>query len=86
MFVKARRRRGDGVAGEQHEPCGACLRRRSQTTSRSTRSARIVMSSRLPIGVATTNSVPGMWGGNDAFIVPLADRMACRLARAVDGC
>src|SRR2546430_3237006 len=29
-------------------------------TSRSTRSARAVMSSRLPIGVATTNSVPGM--------------------------
>jgi len=31
-------------------------------TSRSTRSARTVMSSRLPIGVATTNSVPDMWG------------------------
>jgi len=30
-------------------------------TSRSTRSARVVMSSRLPIGVATTNKVPGMW-------------------------
>jgi hypothetical protein len=30
--------------------------------SRSTRSARTVMSSRLPIGVATTNSVPGMSG------------------------
>src|SRR6476620_1144513 len=29
-------------------------------TSRSTRSARAVMSSRLPIGVATTNSVPGI--------------------------
>src|SRR5438876_847673 len=29
-------------------------------TSRSTRNARAVMSSRLPIGVATTNSVPGM--------------------------
>src|SRR6476660_9114313 len=29
-------------------------------TSRSTRSARNVMSSRLPIGVATTKSVPGM--------------------------
>src|SRR5437899_2125794 len=31
-------------------------------TSRSTRSARTVMSSRLPIGVATTKSVPGMCG------------------------
>jgi len=29
-------------------------------TSRSTRSARVVMSSRLPIGVATTKSVPGI--------------------------
>jgi len=30
-------------------------------TSRRTRSARTVMSSRFPIGVATTNSVPGIW-------------------------
>src|SRR5206468_6192550 len=41
--------------------------------SRSTRSARTVVSSRLPIGVATTNSVPDMWVGNGVFIVPLAD-------------
>src|SRR5262249_44691746 len=40
-------------------------------TSRRTRRARSVMSSRLPIGVATTKSVPGMCGG--VFIVPLAD-------------
>ncbi len=38
-------------------------------TSRSTRSARSVMSSRLPIGVATTNNVPGIMGR--PFIVPL---------------
>src|SRR5436309_8476836 len=31
-------------------------------TSRNTRNARRVMSSRLPIGVATTNNVPGMNG------------------------
>src|SRR5262245_33604006 len=42
-------------------------------TSRRRRSARTVMSSRLPIGVATTNSVPGI--GAAAFIVPLADRV-----------
>src|ERR1019366_7367935 len=42
-------------------------------TSPSTRSARAVMSSRLPMGVATTNSVPGI--GMRTFIVPLADRM-----------
>src|SRR5882762_8648975 len=48
-------------------------------TSRSTRSARPVMSSRLPIGVATTNRVPGMktW----VLIVPLADRAGWKLDR-----
>ena len=37
------------------------------SASRSIRRARNVMSSRLPIGVATTKSVPGIWtlGGED---------------------
>src|ERR671910_2281020 len=50
-------------------------------TSRNTRSARAVTSSRLPIGVATTNSVPGI--GTRAFIVPLADRGDEERARSV---
>ena len=39
-------------------PCGACPRRPPGRRSRRTRSARRVMSSRLPMGVATRKSVP----------------------------
>src|SRR5205085_3230133 len=38
-------------------------------TSRSTRSARSVMSSRFPMGVATTKSVPGIAGGAEACLL-----------------
>ena len=56
--VQAGRRRRDRVARQQMRAYGAYPQPQSRATSRSTRSARTVMSSRLPIGVATTKRVP----------------------------
>ena len=48
------RPRRDAVGSEQNARSAACPRRRRGATSRRTRSARRVMSSRFPSGVATT--------------------------------
>ena len=58
VLVQADGRGGNPEMGRAAGPSGGCPRRRSAATSRSTRSARSVMSSRLPIGVDTTKSVP----------------------------
>ena len=74
VFVQARRRRGDRVAREQLRRPPRVFRRDDRTLRAARAAPRTVMSSRLPIGVATTNSVPDMWAA--AFIVPLADLCA----------
>ena len=60
VLVEAGCRRRDRVAREAGEPVRRVSSAAISATSRSTRNARAVMSSRLPIGVATTNSVPGI--------------------------
>ena len=67
VLVKAERRRGESRNARAASPFAACPRRRSGPPSRSTRSARSVMSSRLPMGVATTNNVPDI--GKDSRLL-----------------
>ena len=81
VLVKAGGRRRDGVARQQMgrppRVFGGDQRDFAQDPQRPA-----VMSSRLPIGVATTNSVPGMkW---TAFIVPLTDRVGGPARPATD--
>ena len=72
VLVQARRRRRDRVARKQMSGAPRVLGRDHRRPRAAPAARGRVMSSRLPIGVATTNSVPGMKAG--AFIVPLADR------------
>ena len=61
VLVQAQQRRADAVVPQQVTGAPGVLGGDQRRPRAGSASARSVMSSRLPIGVATTNSVPVEW-------------------------